>query len=273
MRILVLAAILALAAGCGRQTAKPTTVETGSWHVVQAGQLLADVAAEWQVSTRSIIEANRLASGSIFPGQRLRIVGGTHQPRPEKPAATPVANWYVPRSTWATAPIQVRLADKMNGTPTRITVHHAGDEKSVTRGGVTWLRTFDQRHMQKGWACIGYHFIISEDGTVYEGRPLEWQGAHAGSGGGLPQHLNPNYRNIGICLVGDFTTHAPTAQQTRQLFTVLERLRHDHGIRRDQVFGHNQVRREPTDCPGVFLSPWLAQYVSGRLPEQRAPAR
>jgi N-acetylmuramoyl-L-alanine amidase len=51
----------------------------------------------------------------------------------------------------------------------------------------------DQWHKDRGWAGIGYHYVIRRDGTVEPGRPLEDIGAH------VEGH---NARAVGICLVG-----------------------------------------------------------------------
>ena len=45
----------------------------------------------------------------------------------------------------------------------------------------------------RGWEDIGYHFVIKRDGTVEQGRKLEYQGAH---------YTGYNAGSIGICLVG-----------------------------------------------------------------------
>ena len=45
----------------------------------------------------------------------------------------------------------------------------------------------------RGFEDIGYHFVIKRDGTVEQGRKLEYQGAHC---------TGHNANSIGICLVG-----------------------------------------------------------------------
>ena len=35
-------------------------------------------------------------------------------------------------------------------------------------------------HRAKGWAGIGYHFVIRKNGSIERGRPQEMIGAHAG---------------------------------------------------------------------------------------------
>lgn len=48
-------------------------------------------------------------------------------------------------------------------------------------------------HKARGFATIGYHYVIYLDGTIHEGRPEEQMGAHTTG-------QNPN--SIGICYIG-----------------------------------------------------------------------
>lgn len=60
-------------------------------------------------------------------------------------------------------------------------------------------------HLAKGWADIGYHFVIRLDGSIETGRPLAKAGAH------VEGH---NARTIGICYVGG-TDAAGSSKDTR----------------------------------------------------------
>lgn len=51
----------------------------------------------------------------------------------------------------------------------------------------------DRWHKQRGFAGIGYHYLVYLDGSVHEGRPIEKAGAHC---------LNHNAHSIGVCYVG-----------------------------------------------------------------------
>ena len=49
-------------------------------------------------------------------------------------------------------------------------------------------------HVQgNGWKDIGYHYLISLEGGIHQGRPIDQAGAHC---------KNHNQRTIGICYVG-----------------------------------------------------------------------
>ena len=57
------------------------------------------------------------------------------------------------------------------------------------------LRAADihQMHLDFGWDGIGYHKVICRDGTVENGRPEYWVGAHA---------KGINTSSLGVCLIG-----------------------------------------------------------------------
>ncbi len=48
-------------------------------------------------------------------------------------------------------------------------------------------------HLKRGFSDVGYHWVITADGTIQEGRPEEEIGAH------VEGH---NADSIGICLTG-----------------------------------------------------------------------
>lgn len=64
----------------------------------------------------------------------------------------------------------------------------------------------DRWHKQRGFKCIGYHYVIKLDGTVEKGRGVEEIGAHC---------LNHNKNSIGICYVGGLAKDGKTPKDTR----------------------------------------------------------
>ena len=54
-------------------------------------------------------------------------------------------------------------------------------------------------HKQRGFQTIGYHFVISLDGLVHPGRPVEEIGAHC---------KGHNANSIGVCYVGGLNDEA-----------------------------------------------------------------
>ncbi len=258
-----------LASGCraaSRDTGRPAPPPVD--HAVVAGETISQVAEAYGVTVAAIVKANGLRSRSLHAGQRLVIPGG-HAPEPVAPAApepvvaapvqpaAPATDWYVPRTAWAQRAIILSRTKPMGGVPTRITVHHSGDVGDAAMAPRRWLNEVDDQHMRgvgkaEPWACIGYHFIISADGQVFEGRPLPYQGAHAGWD-------EVNRLNIGICMVGNFDVSQVPGAQREALLAVLDRLCEDYHIARSQVFGHNHFKS--TDCPGRHLVPVIEAFA------------
>lgn len=247
-------------------------------HIVQEGDTISGVAARYGVGIRTVCDANDLRSTKLVPGTRLVIPGG-RMPEPERPPETaqptgadrtpaaPTNDWFTPRAAWAVEPIVMDRINPMGGRPNRITIHHTAmagiDDGPDT---VAILRLIDKRHHGRigrngeNGACIGYHFLVARNGTVYEGRPLQYQGAHSGG--------DNNRLNIGVCLLGDFNhVQMPTAQKAAAV-AVVDRLRAAYGIPRSQVFGHrdfNPPGSLHTECPGRYLYPLVIGYRRGQI--------
>jgi tetratricopeptide (TPR) repeat protein len=156
------------------------------------------------------------------------------------------------RSDWGAAAIRGKY-DPM--TPiTRVTVHHSALDTSSTGSAAavaSEIRQLQSSHQQK-WADIGYHFLIDRSGGTWEGRNLQWQGAHEGSG------LNKGA--IGICVLGNFELGPPTASQLAALKELLDTCRQRWGLGAADIRTHKEVRPEPTECPGWALQGWVDDY-------------
>jgi LysM repeat protein len=249
-----------------RTTTPPAHPSSVVQHTVQTGDTLSSIAAAYGVSVTTLIEANSIRDRNLRPGTVLKVPGGrrpvVETPAPpiitEAPVTRPVEeNWYLPRSAWTKQPVVLSRTTPMGGTPNRITVHHSGDKDDLNANSETWLHQVDLNHISgnghaEPWACIGYHFIIDASGKVYEGRPLKYQGAHAGNN-------EVNRLNIGICLMGDFDVQRVPAKQRTALLSTLDRLCLQYGINRAAVYGHQKFKI--TKCPGRFLSQIIDAYA------------
>ena len=72
---------------------------------------------------------------------------------------------------------------------------------SATRAGQdVRAADIDKWHKERGFAMIGYNYVIDLDGTVEVGRPLSRDGAHCNTAG--VSGLSYNKHSIGICYVG-----------------------------------------------------------------------
>ena len=74
-------------------------------------------------------------------------------------------------------------------TITLIVLHCSGTR---TTQSYTFRRCKED-HLKRGWKDIGYHYYITRDGQVHEGRPLWQEGAHC---------KGHNKHSIGICYEG-----------------------------------------------------------------------
>lgn len=72
---------------------------------------------------------------------------------------------------------------------------------SATRAGQdVRAADIDKWHKERGFAMIGYNYVIDLDGTVEVGRPLSRDGAHCNTAGTSGRSYNRH--SIGICYVG-----------------------------------------------------------------------
>lgn len=64
----------------------------------------------------------------------------------------------------------------------------------------------DRWHRQRGFDCIGYHYVVYLDGSIHAGRAEEKVGAHC---------TGHNRNSIGVCYVGGLSADGKTAKDTR----------------------------------------------------------
>jgi N-acetylmuramoyl-L-alanine amidase len=105
--------------------------------------------------------------------------------------------------------------------------------------GVTEIRRW---HLDRGWADIGYHFVIRRGGVVEAGRAVARVGAHV---------RGRNQASIGVCLVGGVTADGVadanfTLGQYRALETLVADLHERYGAL--AVLGHRDTGAKKA-CP------------------------
>jgi hypothetical protein len=133
-----------------------------------------------------------------------------------------------------------------------IVIHHTASEKGS-------VESIHEEHLKKkdangnAWLGIGYHFLIGNGNGMPDGEiesTFRWrqqlQGAHAGSSD--PVY---NQQGIGICLVGNFEKHAPSARQMTALKKLVRTMKGEYRVASKNVIGHRDVRA--TECPGKLF--------------------
>ena len=96
-------------------------------------------------------------------------------------------------------------------------------------------------HLQRGFADIGYHFVIYADGSLHNGRPINKAGAHC---------TGHNANSIGICYVGGLDKSGKakdtrTEAQKAALSSLLKRLKSLYPLA--TIHGHREFANK--DCP------------------------
>lgn len=118
------------------------------------------------------------------------------------------------------------------------------------RAGSGDVDSIDRLHKDKDWTCIGYHFYIRKDGSVYRGRPEDKIGAHA---------TNHNSKSIGVCFEGNFENEKMSESQKQAGIEVVKYLKEKYKI--TKVLKHSDVCK--TACPGKKFP--FSEIVSGNV--------
>ncbi|MEW5249932.1 N-acetylmuramoyl-L-alanine amidase [Microbulbifer sp. 2201CG32-9] len=108
-------------------------------------------------------------------------------------------------------------------------------------------------HRRRGWAGIGYHYVIERDGVLKQGRPDDRPGAHA---------RGFNHLSLGFCLVGGLAEDGKTPQnnftleQFDTLRNILEYYKTHHP--EAEVLGHRDLGANKA-CPCFDVREWWAR--------------
>ena len=157
------------------------------------------------------------------------------------------------------------------GPEKEVTGHYSGTPRAADwRAGIQAVLSFHRDHLGRGWAGIGYHFVIPDDGAIICCRPVLYTGAHV---------LAQNDGRVGVNMPGT-TGDRPTRRQARAFNWLLHNAhtdampkphRTDNDLSNLPIFGHREVAGQSTACPGLFLrmfkrggEPWREE---GFLPE------
>src|SRR3989338_469973 len=144
-----------------------------------------------------------------------------------------------------------------------LVVHHTaiqvtGDDRDSEER----MRALYEMHANgRGWGDIGYHYVVADDGSIFEGKA----GGDYVTGGHV---YCGNIGTVGIALMGNFDVEKPTQAQMRSLqwllITLSKRYHIDpdgttrfHGKEVQTVLGHRNLLS--TDCPGYYVAETLNQ--------------
>lgn len=104
------------------------------------------------------------------------------------------------------------------------------------------VKDIDAWHRQRGFQCIGYHYVIYLDGSVHEGRKEELIGAHCSGHNG---------KSIGVCYIGGLDRNGKpkdtrTDEQKKSLTELIRTLK--TRFPQASIHGHNEFANKACPC-------------------------
>ena len=129
---------------------------------------------------------------------------------------------------------------------------------SATREGKEFtVADIDRWHREKGWKGCGYHYVITLDGKVQQGRPEQVVGAHC---------KGRNNHSIGICYIGGCdlvgkSKDTRTEAQRKSMVTLIRQLMQAHSISIENVRCHNEFSTRA--CPSFSVQKLHKEILQG----------
>lgn len=157
------------------------------------------------------------------------------------------------RTEWKAEPAKEGLRPH---TPVALTIHHTGTLQKPDQDPAETLRalqrfsfssdTLGNGHPKLPWPDVPYHYYISPDGTIVEGRDVRFEGSS-----------NTDYDlhgQIQVVVEGNFMEEEPTAEQVASLIRLSGALSERWGIPATRTGGHrDRAGLDQTVCPGDAL--------------------
>ena len=203
-------------------------------YIVRRSDTLYGIAQRYGISMSQLADRNGLKTDAhLFVGQHLTV------PSPPSPPNT---------SRFATGDSIQKAIDKAPVVPGRwkyVVIHHSGADQGDLKSIDRYHRV--ERHMEHG---LAYHFLIGNGNGMRDGEIAVGDRWREQLDGG---HLHSEAQNkiaIGICLIGNFDEHKPTARQMQSLTTLTEALLKRCKLSSGAVKSHQQINVVKTRCPG-----------------------
>ncbi len=166
------------------------------------------------------MSSDRRGANSLHRGRAVAVAAAGPRPAPVPVAA---GLEILPRDAWGA---DLPAGPTRPETPRFLLVHHtaspndARDTRDVLRSGYAY-----QTGPAKGWPDVCYQFFIDRTGAVWEGRAGSLAGPVVADATGGSQ----GWAQL-VCLVGDYTSTAPSDAMIDSLVLLLEWLARRDGI-------------------------------------------
>lgn len=169
----------------------------------------------------------------------------------------------VTAETWGSRPDPIPA--ERRHTPKYVTLHHAGVLWTPDRDPVEFIRNMQAWGKRRPeieapprntyWPDLPYHFLIAPDGTIYEGRPLQYE-PESNTKYDLTGHL-------GVELMGNFEQQRPSPAQVESAVRLVAWLVTKFDLPLEAISTHGKVAKGQTTCPGRDF----ARYFEGTPPQ------
>lgn len=137
-------------------------------------------------------------------------------------------------------------------TKKRIAIHHTA---GVAKSDDKIVKDIQKSHMDgRGWSDIAYHFLVGPDGKIFEGRSLDYMGAHV---------AGHNKETLGLNFLGCYDSvecvvpaYPAVASVTEAMIRSMGQLvgvlcaHYNIEVTNETVKGHRQFHGTKTACPG-----------------------
>lgn len=121
---------------------------------------------------------------------------------------------------------------------TKIVIHCSDTPDHRTDIDAEDIKTW---HLNNGWTDIGYHYVITRNGTLENGRDESICGSHV---------RGHNSDSIGICLVGRTVFDI---KQLETLLALITGLMYKYNLDYTDIYGHYEFDSSKT-CPNIDMN-------------------
>jgi hypothetical protein len=243
----------------------PPSYEVAAQGLVGAPRVL--TRAQWGADESLLVDGEEVERSDIAPEENGSTNSSTSSARIEQ-----CKQWQedFPRDfrtartvTHTKSGEKLRWAQEYSNDVRLLVVHHTAikvtDDPRPPHERMRALYTYHAD--SRGWGDIGYHFVVDEEGQIYEGKAggKYVVGGHA---------YCSNVSTIGIALMGNFEVEQPTQAQVKSLQWLLYDLAREykvdfstavdyHGEKLEQIVGHGAL--VSTACPGYYMNQVMTQ--------------
>ncbi len=154
--------------------------------------------------------------------------------------------------------LQAPQYNRAFSTVKHLIIHHSAGSNNNTNYTQVVRDIYIYHTEVNGWSDIGYNYLIAQDGTIFKGRDPEngdqdnVRGAH---------FCGMNTGTMGVCLLGDYTSIAPTDETIQSLLNLVSWKLDKESLNAFEAFAFNDIsnlgaisgHRDgcATECPGT----------------------